>query len=131
MNKFLLTAAALAGFAGSAIAQTTTGAPGTPAGNSPAPTGNQSGTPGNSSISPGNPANPSGKPGIQRVEGASTVMTMYTANPADVRASKLMGTDVYNLKDENIGEVGDLVIDNGKSNATAPSVWSSTRPRTT
>jgi sporulation protein YlmC with PRC-barrel domain len=41
-------------------------------------------------------------------------MTLYTANPADVPASKLMGTDVYNLKDENIGEVSDLVIDSGK-----------------
>jgi len=96
MKKLLLTTAcALAGFTGAALAQTTTGSPATTA---PSATGNQS-----------------GNPGIQRVEGASAVMTMYTANPADVRASKLMGTNVYNLKDENIGEVSDLVIDNGKT----------------
>lgn len=65
------------------------------------------------------PATPSGaagaKPGLQRVDSSSLVMTLYTADPADVRASKLMGTNVYNLKDENIGEVSDLVIDNGKT----------------
>ena len=55
------------------------------------------------------------KPGLQRVDSSSLVMTLYTADPADVRASKLMGTNVYNLKDENIGEVSDLVIDNGKT----------------
>lgn len=119
MNKFLLTTAVLAGFAGAAVAQTTPGAPGSPAGTAPATTGTQPASPGNTStnpgMQPGNAGNQTGKPGIQRVEGASTVMTMYTANPADVRASKLMGTNVYNLKDENIGEVSDLVIDNGKT----------------
>ena len=100
MKKLLLaTACALVGFTGTALAQTTTGSP---TATSPATTGNPS-------------SNQSGKSGIQRVEGTSAVMTMYTANPADVRASKLMGTNVYNLKDESIGEVSDLVIDNGKT----------------
>lgn len=69
--------------------------------------------------SPGTPAPSTGKPvaspGIHRMESSTTVMTVYSANPADVRASKLMGTNVYNLKDETIGEVNDLVIDNGKT----------------
>lgn len=116
MKKLLLTTAVFAGFAGSAVAQTTPATPSSPAGTAPA---NQPGSPSNMStnpgMQPGSAGNQTGKPGIQRVEAASTVMTMYTANPADVRASKLMGTNVYNLKDENIGEVSDLVIDNGKT----------------
>jgi sporulation protein YlmC with PRC-barrel domain len=81
-------------------------------------TGTQSGTTGTQSGTTGTQSAigmQSSTPGIQRLDGASAVMTLYTANPADVRASKLMGTNVYNLKDENIGEVSDLVIDNGKT----------------
>lgn len=96
MKNLVLTAAcALVGSTGASVAQTTTGTPTT---TPPVASGSQTST-----------------PGLQRVEGAMTVMNMYTTNPADVRASKLMGTDVYNLKDENIGEVSDLVIDNGKT----------------
>jgi len=57
-----------------------------------------------------------GQAGIRSVDPAMAVsMTYYAVQPADMRASKLIGTDVYNLNNENIGEVADLVIDNGSN----------------
>ena len=53
--------------------------------------------------------------GLQRVDAASLVMTYYTANPADTRVSNIMGRSVYNLRDEAIGEVNDIIINNGKT----------------
>ncbi|MEN3230263.1 PRC-barrel domain-containing protein [Methylorubrum rhodesianum] len=38
-----------------------------------------------------------------------------TVKPADVMSSKLVGTTVYNNKNETVGEVEDLVIENGKT----------------
>ncbi len=35
--------------------------------------------------------------------------------PADVMSSKLIGANVYNAKNESIGEIEDLAIDNGKT----------------
>jgi sporulation protein YlmC with PRC-barrel domain len=54
-------------------------------------------------------------PGIKSVDSASVRLTFYDVQPADMRASKLIGTDVFNLANENIGEVEDLIIDNGKT----------------
>jgi sporulation protein YlmC with PRC-barrel domain len=42
-------------------------------------------------------------------------LTFYKVQSADMRASKLIGADVYNLNNENIGEVSDLILDNGKN----------------
>lgn len=42
-------------------------------------------------------------------------LTFYSVQPADMRASNLMESTVYNLNNENIGEVEDLIIDNGKN----------------
>jgi sporulation protein YlmC with PRC-barrel domain len=42
-------------------------------------------------------------------------LTFYTAQSADTRASKLIGLDVYNKNNENIGEVEDLIIDGNKN----------------
>jgi sporulation protein YlmC with PRC-barrel domain len=53
--------------------------------------------------------------GIRQVDAASLRLTFYAVQPADMRASKLIGTDVYNLNNEKIGEVEDLIIDNGKN----------------
>ncbi|MFN4016906.1 MAG: PRC-barrel domain-containing protein [Reyranella sp.] len=104
MKKLLLTTGcALIGMTTLAVAQTA----------SPPTTTTPSTTP--STAPAGTSAGTATKPGLQRVDSSALVMTLYTANPADVRASKLMGTNVYNLKDENIGEVSDLVIDNGKT----------------
>jgi sporulation protein YlmC with PRC-barrel domain len=55
------------------------------------------------------------QPGVRRVDGGALVLSFYTAMPADTRASKLIGEEVYNLNNENIGEVSDLIIDNGKT----------------
>lgn len=102
MKKLLLaTGCALIGMTSLAVAQTAS------------PSTTPSTTP--STPPAGTPSATGTKPGLQRVDSSALVMTLYTANPADVRASKLMGTNVYNLKDENIGEVSDLVIDNGKT----------------
>ena len=81
MNRLMLTTGcALVAMTGLAVAQTAT--PTTPPTTTPTTT----------------PATPSGaadaKTGLQRVDSSSLVMTLYTADPADVRASKLMGTDV-------------------------------------
>ncbi|MGH6771322.1 MAG: PRC-barrel domain-containing protein [Xanthobacteraceae bacterium] len=53
--------------------------------------------------------------GIRQVDGAALVMTFYTANPADFRVSKLMGKTVYNLKNEDIGEIEDVIVNDGKT----------------
>ena len=63
------------------------------------------------------PSSPSAQPqpGVRRVDAAALVMHFYTANAADFRASKLMGKSVYNLQNEEIGEVEDLIINDGKT----------------
>jgi sporulation protein YlmC with PRC-barrel domain len=60
-------------------------------------------------------SNTAAQPGVRRVEAGALVLSFYTAMPADLRASKLIGEEVYNLDNENIGEVSDLIIDNGKT----------------
>jgi sporulation protein YlmC with PRC-barrel domain len=42
-------------------------------------------------------------------------MTFYTVGPADMLASRLMDLDVHNLQNEEIGEIDDLIIDEGKN----------------
>jgi sporulation protein YlmC with PRC-barrel domain len=42
-------------------------------------------------------------------------MTFYTVQPADMRVSEVLGATVYNLKNEAIGEIEDLMVDNGKA----------------
>ncbi|MGH6840810.1 MAG: PRC-barrel domain-containing protein, partial [Methylocella sp.] len=51
--------------------------------------------------------------GINEVDAASMAVTFYTANPADFRASKLIGRKVYNLDNEAIGDVEDIIVDKG------------------
>ena len=101
MKRLLILTSAFALASGLAAAQSS---------NAPSSTMNQ--TP---AASPSSQSNTTAQPGVRRVEGAALVMSFYTAMPADTRASKLMGKDVYNLNNENIGEVGDLIIDNGKN----------------
>ena len=105
MRRFLVTTCALAALTGYALAQNPTGSSGAPAQSPPA-----AATPGTASQAQ--------DPGIRRVEGTLARMTItsyYTVNPADMRASKIMGKSVYNLNNENIGDVNDLIIDNGKT----------------
>lgn len=113
MKRLLTTACVLTAFTGFAIAQSPTATSPTPAQNSG--TSNQSGTTSSSTAQPGAMGTQSSQTGVRRVEGASIVLSFYNANPADTRASKLIGRDVYNLENEDIGEVSDLIIDNGKT----------------
>ena len=46
---------------------------------------------------------------------ATAKIKFVTAKPADVTASKLVGKNLYNNKNETVGEIEDLVIDNGKT----------------
>ena len=113
MKKLLATTCALAALTGFAVAQSSTTPSQTPAQKSGT---SQTGTTSPPSAQPGAMGTQSSQPGVvQRVDGASLVMTFYAANPADTRATKLIGRTVYNLNNESIGEVNDLIIDNGKT----------------
>ena len=54
------------------------------------------------------------QPGIRAVDAASLRLTFYTVRPADMLASKLIGLDVHNLQNEEVGEIEDLIVDEGK-----------------
>jgi sporulation protein YlmC with PRC-barrel domain len=120
MRKILMSGCALAALTGFAIAQeaaTKSDKMQAPASvqqpntsNQTTSTPNQTGT-----VKPLNPQSSMQQGGVQRVDASSLVMTFYAANPADTRASKLIGRTVYNLDNESIGEVSDLIIDNGKT----------------
>jgi len=69
---------------------------------------NQGGTPS------GSAAGQNAQPGLRTVNPSTLVMTFYTVQPADMTASNLLDTDVYNLQNEQVGEIEDLVIDDGK-----------------
>lgn len=116
MRRILYSASAVALIASAAFAQTTstemnkkgaaTAQPSTQPQAQP-----QSGTQGTSSS-----AQQAVAPGIKSVDGAASVrMTFYAVQSADMRVSKLIGANVYNLANENVGEIEDLIIDNGKT----------------
>jgi sporulation protein YlmC with PRC-barrel domain len=64
----------------------------------------------------GSQQNQSSQAGIRTVDPhAAMRVTFYTVQPSDMRATDLIGMEVYNLNNENIGEIQDLVIDNGKN----------------
>jgi len=49
-------------------------------------------------------------------EAAPPVIVRFVAmKPADTLSSRLIGTDVYNNQNESVGEIEDLVIENGKT----------------
>jgi sporulation protein YlmC with PRC-barrel domain len=125
MRKILLTTCAFTMMTGLAVAQSSTQTT-QPSATKDQPAANQT-TPGmqGGANAPGSSAQSrpdatksgqSGQAGIRTVDPAGAVrLTFYTVQSADMRASKLMGADVYNLNNENIGEVSDLIIDNGKN----------------
>lgn len=53
-------------------------------------------------------------PGIRAIGVGAVTTAFYTVSPTDILATRLINLDVYNLQNENIGEIEDLVIDNGK-----------------
>jgi sporulation protein YlmC with PRC-barrel domain len=64
---------------------------------------------------PANNSANSGQPGLRTVTDASLRLDFYAVTATDIRASDLIGMDVYNLNNEEVGEVQDLVLDNGKN----------------
>jgi sporulation protein YlmC with PRC-barrel domain len=59
---------------------------------------------------------PSTAPSAAATKPQGTVsVTFYTVKPADVRASKLIGSTVYNVNNESIGDIEDVVLDEGKT----------------
>ncbi len=61
---------------------------------------------------PGQAPPPNG--GLVAVVPGQVVVTYYAVQPADMTASSLMRTDVYNLQDERLGRIEDLVIGGGR-----------------
>ena len=53
--------------------------------------------------------------GIMMADHATATIHYVTLAPADMMSSKLVGQDVYNNQGEKLGNVADLVIDNGKT----------------
>ena len=56
-----------------------------------------------------------GDKGLQIANTASMAVRFVTVKPADFMTSNLVGTNVYNNQNESIGEIQDLVVDNGKT----------------
>jgi sporulation protein YlmC with PRC-barrel domain len=53
--------------------------------------------------------------GMRMADTAAMGVRFTTVKPADFMASNLIGADVYNNQNEKLGEIQDLVIDNGKT----------------
>lgn len=53
--------------------------------------------------------------GMQSVQTGIIPLRFAAVKPADTLSSRLIGTDVYNKQNEEIGEIEDLVIENGKT----------------
>lgn len=53
--------------------------------------------------------------GMMMADHATAAIHYVTAAPADIMPSKLVGQDVYHNQGDKIGNVADLVIDNGKT----------------
>lgn len=96
MKNTVLAAVAVACMCVPALAQTTPSAP-APGTAMPAATDAGTGT------------------GMKMADTATVKLKYVTVKPADVMSSKLVGTTVYNNKNETVGEVEDLVIENGKT----------------
>lgn len=63
---------------------------------------------------PATPPAGAAQPGIRAVDPTTLRLTFYSVRPVDMLASNLIGLDVHNLRNEEIGEIGDLIVDEGK-----------------
>lgn len=108
MKKLLLTAATLCSVSGLALAQTSAPAP-NPAASSANPS-----TPG-STTAPNAGAAAAAPTGLRVANTATVALKFVSVKPADMMSSKLVGMKIYNNQNEGLGEVEDLVIDNGKT----------------
>ena len=112
----LIGAAALALLVTPVRAQTTAPAPAQSPPGQAAPSTAPSTRPATPPAGTAQPAQPgqSAQPGIREVNPSTLRITFYTVQPGDMLASNLMGLDVHNLQNEEIGEIEDLIVDNGK-----------------
>jgi len=111
MSRFSSLKACLgAALVGSVLAQAPSTAPaqGQPGGSGQTLPG-WAGTP---SLQPGQAPPPGG--GLVAVVPGQVVVTYYAVQPADMTVTALMRTDVYNLQDERLGRIEDLVIGGGR-----------------
>jgi hypothetical protein len=53
--------------------------------------------------------------GVRTAVPATVQTTYYTLQQSDLRASDLIGMDVYNSSNEDIGEIKDLILEDGKN----------------
>ncbi|ACF02330.1 PRC-barrel domain protein [Rhodopseudomonas palustris TIE-1] len=53
--------------------------------------------------------------GFQVANTATMAVRFVTVKPADFMTSRLVGATVYNNQSESLGEISDLVVDNGKT----------------
>ena len=53
--------------------------------------------------------------GLRTADSATVAVKFVTVQPADFMSSKLVGVNVYNNQNKSLGEIEDLVIDNGKT----------------
>jgi sporulation protein YlmC with PRC-barrel domain len=116
MRRLLYAASAALLMTSAAMAQNAPKDPAEANRNDPAAASTSTQGQGQGSATQANKAQQDTSPGIRSVDQAASVrMMFYAVQPADMRASKLIGTNVYNLANENVGEIEDLIIDNGKT----------------
>lgn len=110
-NCFVIVTAGLL-LASPVLAQTAT--PAAPSGNmAPATDAAPAGSAGASNMAPATGA--MGGDGMMMGDSATVAVKFVQVSPADVMTSKLDGADVYNNQNENIGEIEDIVIKDGKT----------------
>jgi sporulation protein YlmC with PRC-barrel domain len=55
------------------------------------------------------------KNGLRMADSATVAVKFVTVKPAGLMSSRLIGANVYNNQQESLGEVADLVIDDGNT----------------
>jgi sporulation protein YlmC with PRC-barrel domain len=116
VHRFVLTTCAVAALTAAAVAQTSP--PSQPPASAPpaASSGTAAPQTGTASSPSGQAAPAQGaQPGLRTVNPATIRMTFYTVQPTDMPVSNLLELDVYNLQNEDIGEIEDVIVDNGKT----------------
>lgn len=111
MTKRMIIALALSTVSGVALAQT-----GTPTEKSPMPAPSAMPAPSTATDKiPGASQAMSTQMGLRMANSATVAVKFVTVQPAGIMSSNLIGVDVYNNQQESLGEVTDLVIDDGKT----------------
>ena len=118
IKKLCIGAVALATMTGASYAQTPPAASNNPPGaTAPRPAGAQAQT--NTGTAAGTSQTTTGavtssNQGIRIADSATLAVRYATVQPADLTTSKLIGINVYNNQNEQLGEIQDLVIEGGQ-----------------